>query len=213
MCPDVTFRHLLAFSADPVNFPPQPLSSVLCLGLIASLDTSTHSLGLGVPSSSCSCPSRTSLKVHFSAALSTQLSSLGTHLLIPIETCLDPDAPLTASVLCPLFCLPTLSPSTHTQLWAKLWLFSPHPSLERHWVPVSLVFLTSCLHSIPCAPCVYACVLCGAGLPSWTCMGHPRLRPEGQGTRTEATGGTGPAGREPKQCGHGDHHQAQPAGG
>lgn len=157
---------------------------------------------------------RTSLKV-YSAAMSTQLASLRTQLLrnlFPIETCLGSRYPFDSSCsMCPL---PSADSTlnTHSAL-GQVVVVPPHLSLERHRFPVPLVFLTSCLHSIPCAPCVCACVLCGAGLPFWTCMGHPLLRPEGQGTRTAAEGGTGPARRESKQHGYGDHHQAQSAGG
>lgn len=158
MCPDVTFRHLLAFSADPVNFPPQPLSSVLCLGLTASLDTSTHSLGLGAPSSSCSCPS--SLKVQFSAALSTQLSSLGTHLLIPIETCLGSRRPFDSKCsMSPLLSAYSITLNTHSALGQVVVV--PPTSIPREALGSCVIGVSNelpPLHPV-CPLCLCMCVV------------------------------------------------------
>lgn len=122
----------------------------------------------------------------------TQLSldvsyPLLTQLLSPTETCLGSKYPCDVSSSISLSHLQSPSPSAHTWLCAKLWLTpSPthfQPFLERHGFPVSLVFLTSCLHSIPCTPCVSACVLCGAGRSLWACMGASPAQT--RGTRSE----------------------------
>lgn len=199
LCPDVPSPAYLLFLQTQLTLP----TSFLLKGSFPGSDGFSQylhpPLGLGILLTVTPLLPKTSLKVHQSAAMPTQLSldvsyPLLTRLLSPTEICLGSKYPCDLAPLYSLSHLQSPSPSAHTRLSAKLWFTPTHfqPSLGKHGFPVSLVFLTSCLHSIPCTPCVCACVLCGAGRPLWACMGASPAQTRGTRSENSDCGRHGP---------------------